>query len=129
MPCYLYRFLLCTSRSTFNFVVNLKVINEFWITKTAFYTAQKIKFFIKNFFSKCDEIGSFLQIWSHLPKKSLMENFIFCAMLLTYMSLKWVLVTTFWIEFVAQYKNPKTLNLSKYFKILNVLCPAVKDSS
>ena len=42
-------------------------------------TAQKIKFSIKDFFSKCDQIHSFLQIWSHLLKKSLMENFIFCA--------------------------------------------------
>ena len=31
------------------------------------------------FFSKCEEIRSFLRIWSHLLKKSLMENFIFCA--------------------------------------------------
>ena len=29
--------------------------------------------------SKCDQNGSFLQIWSHLLKKSLMENLIFCA--------------------------------------------------
>ena len=33
-----------------------------------------MKFSIKDFFSK-----SFLQIWSHLIKKSLMEKFIFCA--------------------------------------------------
>ena len=32
-----------------------------------------------NFFSKCDQIRSFLRIWSYLLKKSLMENFIFCA--------------------------------------------------
>ena len=44
------------------------------------YTAQKMKFSIKDFFSKCDQIRSFLQIWSHLMKKFLMENFIFCAM-------------------------------------------------
>ena len=37
-------------------------------------------FSIKNFFSKCDQIRSFLQIKSHLQKKSLMESFIFCAM-------------------------------------------------
>ena len=42
-------------------------------------TAQKIKFFLKDFFSKYDQIRSFLRIWSHLLKKSLMENFIFCA--------------------------------------------------
>ena len=38
-----------------------------------------MKFSIKDFFSKCDQIHSFLRIWSHLLKKPLMENFIFCA--------------------------------------------------
>ena len=42
-------------------------------------TAQKMNFSIKNFFSKCDQIRRILRIWSHLLKKSLMENFIFCA--------------------------------------------------
>ena len=41
--------------------------------------AQKMKFSIKDFFDKCDQIRSFLRIWSYLRKKSLMENFIFCA--------------------------------------------------
>ena len=35
------------------------------------------KFSIKDFISKCDQIRSFLQIWSHLLRTSLMENFIF----------------------------------------------------
>ena len=38
-----------------------------------------MKFSIKDFFSKCDQIGFFLRIWSHLLKKSLIENFIFRA--------------------------------------------------
>ena len=38
-----------------------------------------MKFSIKDFFSKCDQIRSFLPIWSHLLKKFLMENFIICA--------------------------------------------------
>ena len=38
-----------------------------------------MKIYIKDFFSKCDQIPSFLRIWSHLLKKSFMENFIFCA--------------------------------------------------
>ena len=38
-----------------------------------------MKFSIKDFFSKCDQIRSFLPIWSHLLKKSLMEKFSFCA--------------------------------------------------
>ena len=46
-----------------------------------YYTEQKLKFSIKNFFSKCDQIRRNLRIWSHLLKKSLMENFIFCAVL------------------------------------------------
>ena len=42
-------------------------------------TAQKMKFSIKDFFSKCDQIRRKLRIWSHLLKKSLMENFVFCV--------------------------------------------------
>ena len=38
-------------------------------------TAQKMEFSIKDFFSKSN------QIWSHLLKKSLMENLIFCEAL------------------------------------------------
>ena len=45
-------------------------------------TARKMKFSIKDFFSKCGQIRSLLRIWSHLLKKSLMENYIFCAVLL-----------------------------------------------
>ena len=36
-------------------------------------------FSIKDFYSKCDQIRRKLGIWSPLLKKSLMENFIFCA--------------------------------------------------
>ena len=39
--------------------------------------AQKVKFSIKDFFSKCDQIRSYWRIWSHWLKKSSMENFIF----------------------------------------------------
>ena len=42
-------------------------------------TAQEANFSIKNYFSKCDQIRRKLRIWSHLPTKSLMKNFIFCA--------------------------------------------------
>ena len=40
---------------------------------------KKMKFSIENFFSKCDQILWKLLVWSYLLKKSLMENFIFCA--------------------------------------------------
>ena len=45
---------------------------------------QKMKFSIKDFFSKCDQIRSFLRILSHLLKKSSMENFIFCKVLVCF---------------------------------------------
>ena len=40
-----------------------------------------MKISIKDFFSKCDQIRRKLPIWSHLLKKFVMENFIFCAVL------------------------------------------------
>ena len=42
-----------------------------------------MKFSIKDLFSKCDQICGKLRIWSYLLKKTLMENFIFRAVLLT----------------------------------------------
>ena len=47
--------------------------------RTVAGTAQKVKFSIKDSFSKCDQIRSFLRVWSYLLKKSLMENLIFCV--------------------------------------------------
>ena len=42
-------------------------------------SVQKMKFPIKDFFSKCEQIRRKLRIWSHLLKKSWMKNFIFCV--------------------------------------------------
>ena len=50
--------------------------------KSKLHCTRKIKFSIKDFSSKCDQIRSFLRICSHLLEKSLIENFIFCAVLL-----------------------------------------------
>ena len=44
-------------------------------------TDEKTKFSIKDFSSKCDQICKKLRIWSHLLEKSLMKNFIFCAVI------------------------------------------------
>ena len=40
-------------------------------------TAQKMKFSIRDIFSKCDKIRGKLRIWSHLLQKSLMQNLTF----------------------------------------------------
>ena len=47
------------------------------LLKKETYTAKEMKFPIKDFFSKRDQIHSFLMIWSQLLMKSLMKNFIF----------------------------------------------------
>ena len=39
----------------------------------------KVEVSHQGFFSKCDQIRKKLRIWSYLLKKSLMENFIFYA--------------------------------------------------
>ena len=56
---------ILSSNNVFTFMVFEKV------------TAQKMKFSIKDFFSKFDQIRGKLRIWSHLLKKSFMENFSF----------------------------------------------------
>ena len=53
---------------------------------------KKMKFPIKDFFIKCDQIRSLLRIWSHLLKKFLMGNFIFCAV--------YAKSLNFWIDFL-----------------------------
>ena len=46
----------------------------FLIICSILYNAQKMNFPVMDFFSKCDQIRSFLRIWSHLLKKSLMNR-------------------------------------------------------
>ena len=45
-----------------------------------------MKFSIKDFFNKRDQILRKMRVWSHLLKKSLMESFIFYAVLHGYES-------------------------------------------
>ena len=52
---------------------------ETFCEMTGRVTAHITKFSIKDFFSKHDQIRRKLRIWSHLLKKPLMENFIFCV--------------------------------------------------
>ena len=59
-------------------------------------TAQKMKFSIKGFFSKFYQIRSFLRIWSHLLKKSLLENFFFYVVLQLCFCL-----SVYWNNFIA----------------------------
>ena len=71
-------------------------------------TAQKMKFSIKGFFSKCDQIRRKLRIWLHLLKKFLMENFIFCAVMTESMTeLNGVFLLTFVVVFTEEEHLPE----------------------
>ena len=79
---------------------NLKRLFNYKVLRQWNYTAQKIKFSIKDFFRRCHQISSKLRIRSHLLKNSLMENFIFCAVLKDH-----------WISFHLSEILPKPLNM------------------
>ena len=97
---YAYVFSLCSFLEIFTAIKGLKQMGRFarnrlrkkeaFLLKADFmcqfqihflHTAQKMKFSIKDFFSKRDQIRRKLRIWSHLLNKSLMENFIFCSVI------------------------------------------------
>ena len=60
------------------FFVNRGILRILWLFSKENHCTKKWIFSTKNFFVKSDQIRSFLWIWSHLLKKSLMEKFIFC---------------------------------------------------
>ena len=82
-----------------------------------------MKFSIKYFFRKCDQFRRKLRIWSHLLKKSLIENFIFCAVTIpTLMDVE--LDGLCWENYVALYYCTLTLpvkyNYRYWFKEISL---------
>ena len=71
----------------------LNIYGKVLMAKSTIHS-QKTKFFIKYFFSKCDQIRSFLRISSYLLKKCLMENFIFCTVIMNI----WQVLSNIWLE-------------------------------
>ena len=68
-----------TSSKMFDRIVNTPLVTyaKFhfrWKHHRPGITAQKMKFAIMDFFRKCDQTTVSLQIWSHLLRKSVMEN-------------------------------------------------------
>ena len=86
-------FNICIAGETFEgpFTAIVAAVNKLW--KISFFCSLLLnqstislqctrnevlmKFSIKDFFSKCDQICRKLRVWSHLLKKPLMENFFF----------------------------------------------------
>ena len=69
------------------FIFSFHESNHWWCEEI--YTAPKMKFFITDFFSKCDQIRRKPRIWAPLLKKFLMKNFIFCAVLIDKILICW----------------------------------------
>ena len=49
------------------------------LKKCIYFTVLKVKISFKDFFNKCEQIRSFIQIWSRLLTTSVNEKFNFCA--------------------------------------------------
>ena len=69
-------FVLIDAENAFNFISrkvmlhNISIMCAIILTSISDFTTQKIKFSIKDFFSKCDQIHRKLPIWLHSLKKS-----------------------------------------------------------
>ena len=83
-----------------------------------------MEFSIKNLFSKCDQIRCFLQIWSHLLKKVLIENFTSCAVYVIqsfwFTILHWFFLTLCYQIIVFQYCNVICRSLSNVAMVVRV---------
>ena len=73
--------------------------------------------------SKCDQIWSSLPIWSHLLKKSLMENLIICAVKKNYEVITWQALNpkyTFLLLFLEVYLEPCQVSVKEpFWRIVN----------
>ena len=65
--------------STIKYKHIYQYVSDTLLDKYSVWHYKKMKLFVKDFFRKCDLIRRKLRIWSHLLKKSLMENFVFCT--------------------------------------------------
>ena len=68
----------CISRAVYSLIFCADYISR---TQNINMHGTKIKFPIKDFFSKCDQIRRKLRFWSQLLKKSLVENFTISAVM------------------------------------------------
>ena len=86
-----------------------------------------MKVFIGSFFSKCDQIRRKLRVWSHLLKKSLMENFIFCSVIIQFKSIFYFLpkvssILQKLLENSAKHLNKVDLSLSWFHWLELKIC-------
>ena len=78
-------------------IIIVRLLIKFWTTSLCLRkNCKKMKFSIQDSFNKYEEICSFLRIWSHLLKKSLMKNFSFCAVKIVFTVFQKILFKLDW---------------------------------
>ena len=97
--------------------------NLWWLFQIS--TAWKMKFSIKDFNSKCDQIRNLLRIWSHLLKKSLMGNVIFlCCEVFDKNTKSW-----YYRWFIVEYDyDLRTHTFFFFFFLFGFSCTNIHDS-
>ena len=81
-----------------------------------------MKFSNTGFFNKCDQIRRKLRTWSYLPKKSLRENFIFCAVLVLVFKdaesrSSRTIIHDFFEIFISKFFKTENFFCHKYFNV------------
>ena len=116
----LNKILHCIYLSGFWIYHGFKICQGSGYTRVLNTLAQKMKFSIRDFFSRCDQMHSFLRIWSHLLNKSLMENLIFCAVICRGSFRKCFIINAWQdSEYSLGSKYGSVLNMSRLPKVLN----------
>ena len=82
---------------------SISVLTESVLSYSSVFTAKKIKFFIKDFFSKYEQICRNLRIWSYLLKKSFHRKLNFFVQCLEWM--EYLYNRTFMYFFVYHFKS------------------------
>ena len=78
-------------------IIIVRLLIKFWTTSLCLRkNCKKMKFSVQDSFNKYEEICSFLRIWSHLLKKSLMKNFSFCAVKMVFTVFQKILFKLDW---------------------------------
>ena len=99
--CLFYHIQMYANQLSQDHLIPWKILTKYEIA--IFDTAVKIKFFVRDFFSKFELIqiffGNFLFLFLHLLKKSLMENLISRAV---WAEKIWKLFRTLFIEFLLK---------------------------
>ena len=108
-------------------LISLKNMSLFSLRFTYFSLPQRRKFFVKDFFCKCDQIHSFLQIWSPAGLVTCTEEilnkiffFIFCSVFPQPVGINFFSIRVFFLEhsrFTGQQGREEAIYLTPLYHL------------